>query len=339
MSQENNNNNNGSGSSNNSSKKQFAAELQVKEVVDTIFLVKQISIMEGRDGRSYLNLILSDNTGDIEGRIWNNAQEIKLKIEQGNLAKIKGKVNLYQNKKQLIISEISMLSLNSDDYNSDSDINLYLSKSNQNFEDMFKRICSIVNEELDNAPIKELLTLILSDNEIAQKVKVWPAGKNIHHAYQSGLLEHILSCAEISLLIGKHFSANINYLVAASILHDLGKIFELTSGLNIEYTNEGKLIGHVIKGLEIVDEFSLKIINFPSDIKMHLKHILLSHHGEYDYGSAKLPQTREAILFHSIDLMDSKIGSVDLIIKNDPVVGNWSSYIKHLDRIIFKGKL
>ncbi|MBF0298582.1 MAG: HD domain-containing protein [Oligoflexia bacterium] len=331
------------------SKKQFVCDLQVKEVVDTTFLLKSVLMMEGRDGRSYLNLILSDKSGDLEARIWNNAQEINARIEQGNLVKVKGKINLFQNRKQLIVSEIDIITAeelassnngcSNGNGNSNIDLSVYLTKSSQNIEDMFKRICDIVENLIEDQYIKKLLTIILSDNEISKKLKIWPAGKNIHHAYQSGLLEHILSCTESSLMLGKHYNVNISYLVAAAILHDIGKIYELTSGFNIDYTNEGKLIGHVIKGLEIVDLFSSKINNFPNNIKMHLKHILLSHHGEYVYGSAKLPQTREALLFHMIDLMDSKMGAMDMIIKNDPLVGDWSSYIKHIDRIVFKAAL
>jgi 3'-5' exoribonuclease len=127
--------------------------------------------------------------------------------------------------------------------------------------------------------------------------------------------------------------------VAGCILHDLCKIYELTDGINVEYTEEGKLVGHLVKGLEIVDRYAYKIKNFPHYTKMHIKHILLSHHGEYAYGSPKIPQTSEAYLVHLIDLMDSKMGTLEMIKRNDSSTGNWSGFVKHLDRIVYKSDL
>lgn len=140
-------------------------------------------------------------------------------------------------------------------------------------------------------------------------------------------------------MLSRHYKVNDNYVVAGCVLHDLCKIYELTDGVNVEYTEEGKLVGHLVKGLELVDRFSYKIKNFPHYLKMHLKHILLSHHGHYEYGSPKIPQTSEAYLVHLIDLMDSKMGTFDLIKKTDSATGNWSGFVKHLDRIVYKSDL
>jgi len=127
--------------------------------------------------------------------------------------------------------------------------------------------------------------------------------------------------------------------VAGCVLHDLCKVYELTDGINVEYTEEGKLVGHLVKGLELVDRFSYRIKNFPHYLKIHLKHILLAHHGEYEYGSPKIPQTSEAMLVHLIDLMDSKMASFEMVRKTDTTTGHWSSFVKHLDRIIYKSDL
>ncbi len=187
--------------------------------------------------------------------------------------------------------------------------------------------------------LHDLLRNVITDGEIARRLKTWQAGKSIHHAYKSGLIEHILSCTELALTLSKHYRVNENYVVAGCILHDLCKIYELTDGINVEYTEEGKLVGHLVKGLEIVDRFSYKIRNFPHYTKMHIKHILLAHHGEYEYGSPKIPQTSEAFLVHLIDLMDSKMGSLDIVKKTDSQTGHWSGFVKHLDRIVYKSEL
>ncbi len=313
-------------------KKIFVSELQGKEEIESIFLVKIFNTMEGKDGKKYFNLILSDATGDLESRIWQYSTEIEKSITKNCFVKVKGKVNFYQGRRQFIISQIDVLN--------ESDVNLddFIMKSSEDPEEMYQKLLSIVNG-LSDVYIKDLLKSILSDSEISRRLKTWQAGKTIHHAYRSGLLEHILSCSHLALYLSNHYRVNENYVIAGCILHDLCKIYELTDGVNVEYTEEGKLVGHLVKGLEIVDRYSYKIKNFPHHLRMHLKHILLSHHGEYEYGSPKIPQTAEAFLVHLIDLMDSKMGSIESIKKTDSTPGHWSGYIKHLDRIIFKADL
>ncbi|MEC8623226.1 MAG: HD domain-containing protein, partial [Bdellovibrionota bacterium] len=153
------------------------------------------------------------------------------------------------------------------------------------------------------------------------------------------LLEHILSCAQLSITLSPHYGVNKNYVVLGAILHDICKIYELSQGPLVEYSDEGKLVGHLVKSVEIVDHFSSKIQGFPQSLKLHIKHILLSHHGEYEYGSPKLPQTSEAYLVHLIDLMDSKMGAMSSIKKSDLNPGKWSGYVKHLDRVVYKEEL
>jgi len=233
---------------------------------------------------------------------------------------------------QMIVSELSKLN---EDQISRED---YIQKSGSAPEAMYLELLTIVNQ-LEEIYIKDLLLSILHDPEIARRLKLWQAGKSIHHAYQSGLLEHILSCTNLAMILSPHYKANRSYVVAGCILHDLCKIYELTEGPAVDYTDEGKLVGHLVKGLEIVDDFSAKMKSFPYNVKLHLKHILLSHHGEYEYGSPKTPSTSEAYLVHLIDYMDSKMSSLEQVKKNDSSVGHWSGFVKHLDRIVYKSSL
>jgi 3'-5' exoribonuclease len=307
-------------------------DLTPKLDTESVFFVKHIAVGEARDGKKYLNIILSDATGDLESRSWSNAEEIFSKIEKGNFARVSGKVNLYQGRKQFIVKSIHKVD------KADVDMKDFVLKASRDPEDMYSELQAIVNE-LTDVYIKELLTNILNDSEIARRLKLWQAGKTIHHAYQSGLLEHILSCANLSVHLSPVYGVNVNYVVAGAILHDLCKIYELTDGLNVEYTEEGKLIGHLVKGLEVVDRFAYKIKDFPYQTKTHLKHILLSHHGEYEYGSPKIPQSSEAMLVHLIDFMDSKMHTFETVKRTDNNSGHWSGYVKHLDRIVFKDDL
>jgi 3'-5' exoribonuclease len=198
----------------------------------------------------------------------------------------------------------------------------------------------VILKQLDEYYIKNLLLNIVSDAEIKRRLLTWQAGKTIHHAYQSGLLEHILSCVKLGMSLSTHYKTNTSYVVAGCLLHDLCKIYELSDGATVDYTEEGKLVGHLVKGVELLDRFIYKMgPDFPYDQRLHLKHILLSHHGKYEYGSPKIPQTSEAMLVHLIDLMDSKMASFDEVKKKDQTVGHWTQFIKHLDCIVYKAEL
>lgn len=313
-------------------RKIFISDLQGKEEIESVFLVKVMNTMEGKDGKKYFNIILTDSTGDLESRLWQYSTEVEQGVNKGDFVRVKGKLNFYQGRKQFILSKIEKIA------QSEVDMGDFIMKAHEDPEVMFKKLLAIV-DGLTDVYIRDLLRMIITDGEIARRLKLWQAGKSIHHAYQSGLIEHILSCTQLALTLSKHYKVNENYVVAGCILHDLCKIYELTDGVNVEYTEEGKLVGHLVKGVEIVDRYSYKIKNFPHHMKLHLKHILLSHHGEYAYGSPKIPQTSEAYLVHLIDLMDSKMASFDIVKKNDQTTGHWSGFVKHLDRIVYKAEL
>lgn len=312
--------------------KQFVGDLNVRDDVKSIFLVKYISLNEGRDGRKYLNIILSDKSGDLEARVWSNAPQMAESIQKGHFVWALGKINLYQGRKQLVVVELSVAQ-KEDVVDED-----FIMKSGFSADDMYGQLLGLV-QELEDVYIRDLLLLILQDPTIAEPLKVFSAGKSIHHAYQSGLLEHILSCTQLAKILAAHYQLRESFVIAGAILHDLGKIYELTGGANVEYTDEGKLVGHLVKGSELVEAYAQKIPRFPEDCKMHLKHVLLSHHGELEYGSPKLPQTSEAMLVHFIDVMDSKLNSFEMIKRGDTGASAWSGFVKHLDRMIYKPAL
>lgn len=313
-------------------KTQFISGLNAKDDVLSPFLVKYITTAEGKDGKTYLNVVLADNSGELEARKWQGAELAMQRITAGDIVVVSGKVNQFQNRIQLIIQDISKLE--ESQFNRED----YLQKAGTAPEKMYADLLNIVNS-LEEVYIRDLLNDILHDYEIARRLKIWQAGKSIHHAYQSGLLEHILSCTQLAITLSPHYKVNKSYVVAGCILHDICKIYELSEGPVVEYTEEGKLIGHLVKGLEVVDHFAGKIKNFPYNMKTHLKHILLAHHGEYEYGSPKIPQTSEAFLVHLIDLMDSKMSSFEQVKKTDSSSNNWSGFIKHLDCIVYKSHL
>lgn len=313
-------------------KTQYISQINPKDDLLSPFMVKYIATALGKDGKSYLNVILADKTGELEARKWQGAELAVSKIRAGDVVAVEGKVNLFQGRMQIIIQDFSKLEDNQfvlDDY---------IQKAGDAPEKMYNELLAIV-DSLEEVYIKDLLKAILHDREISRRLKRWQAGKSIHHAYQSGLLEHILSCSKLANTLSIHYRVNRSYVIAGCILHDLCKIYELSEGPVVEYTEEGKLIGHLVQGLEVIDHFASSIENFPLSVKHHLKHILLSHHGEYAYGSPKLPHTSEAYLVHLIDLMDSKMNSFEQVKSSDSNLGAWSNFVKHLDRIVYKNEL
>ena len=313
-------------------KQSFVNELSKGEKVEDIFFVKYIAEASGKDGRKYLNAVLSDKSGDLEARKWSGAEEVVKNVTRGDAVSVSGKINVYQNRVQMILDKIEKIELTEELRPQ------LIAASSQNSAEMMDQLSEII-ESLDDIYIKELLMSVINDRVINERMMRWTAGRSIHHAYEGGLLEHVLSCSQLAVSMSEHYKVNKNFVVAGAILHDLCKIYELTSLPVVDYTNEGQLIGHLAKGLELVDRFSSKIADFPRETKMHLKHIILSHHGQLEYGSPKLPLTAEANLVHLIDLMDSKMASILEIKRKDNTPGDWSGFVRHLDRMIYKKDL
>ncbi len=312
--------------------KQYIEDFKAKATISSSFIVKYIAVMEGKDGKSYLNLVLADKSGEIESRKWTDAHAVADSVEKGDIVAVSGKINLFQNRLQLILKDIRKMD------KSDVELSEYVAASANPPEQMLERLDEIVSN-LSDVYIKDLLNLVLHDCEIRRRLKTWSAAKSIHHAFQGGLLEHTLSCTELAVSLSTHYKVNQSYVVAGTVMHDLCKIYELTDSSMVEYTEEGKLVGHLVKSIELLDRFTYKIKNFPYAMKLHLKHILISHHGQIEYGSPKTPQTSEAMLVHQIDLIDSKMASFEAVKKKDLLPGHWSGYVKHLERLVFKEEL
>ncbi len=310
----------------------FIKDLETSSNISNTFLLKSLNLAQAKDGKKYINATFSDKSGDLEARMWGQAEQIASEFKSGDFVLAHGKVHTYQGRRQFVISKLEAINIDSINQSD------FFFSAQRPADEMYEELVGLVSK-LEDVYIKELLLSIIQDTEISRRLKTWQAGKTIHHAYKSGLLEHILSCSNLGVSLSAHYQCNTSYVVAGCILHDLCKIYELTDGSSVEYTEEGKLIGHLVKGLEIVDRFAYRIEGFPYQMKMHLKHILLSHHGHYEYGSPKIPMTSEANLVHLIDYMDSKMNGMETIKRLDPNQGHWSNYVRHMDRIIYKDEL
>lgn len=310
-------------------------DLKENENFDTSFLVNQKSLLISKTNRAYLSLKLSDASGEAEGRIWDNAEEIAALFEKSDFIRAYGKPIVYQDKVQLNIVKIQKLNPES------VDIADYLPVSKRNIEEMSEKLLNLIRNDIKNSWVKKFLLSIFEDPDISKRFKRAPAAKTNHHAWIGGLLEHVLHLCELGKDVLKHYpQVNGDLVYTGLMLHDIGKIYEMSYEKSFGYTDEGQLVGHLIQGVEMVYDKIRAIPNFPDKIKTHIVHLILAHHGRLEFGSPKLPMTMEAIMVHYLDDMDSKLqGVLDLAAKENNPDSDWVSFNRLFGRPMYIGTL
>ncbi len=315
--------------------KLFISDLKENEKADSIFLVKNKSLLKGKTGKDYISLKLSDKTGDIKANIWDNTQKFANIFEAGDFIRIKSKTSLFQNELQLNISDAEKIDVTG------GDLCLFLRSSKFNIDDMYLELCAILRKNITDKYISELINSFLNDEHYTDKLKSLPAAKSIHHAYIGGLLEHTLSIVKAGLLMSMHYKDSVNrdVMLASCFLHDAGKIQELRFNKNLtEYSDEGRLLGHIVLGINCISKRMETIEGFPENLKIIILHSIASHHGELEFGSPKRPKTIEALILHFIDNMDARVNQFEGLTEETAKVSYWSNYSKHLDRYILDSK-
>ena len=302
-------------------------------VQDRIFLVKDKILGVGKTGKSFLTLLIGDQSGQLDGRIWDNIEELQTRFEIGDLIKVKGIVQIYNQRKQLIIHRLEKAddpSLNKDDFK----IKERQIDTHALYSELFQMV-----QAIEIQPLKQLMLDCLQDEEIKLRLLKAPAAKSIHHAHRGGLLEHIVSICKVMQFMASHYSyLNKDLLIFGAIFHDLGKIWELdqTEQQQIYYTAPGQLLGHMLLACELVEKRSQRILGFPEDLRMILKHIILAHHGKLEYGSPKVPMFPEALVVAMIDDMDSKMDTMMSFINQERQSGeSWSRYNENFERYFY----
>ena len=302
-------------------------ELQDKDAVDAVFLVKEKTVGFGKNGRSFMSLVLGDQTGAIDGRLWDRVEELNREFDAGDVIKIKGLVQLFQNRKQLIIHRIEKTETGAYSAND------FIPVSNKNVDDMFAELLVIVRS-MKSDPLRQLTLDVIEDPEIKPMFMQAPAAKTIHHAWRGGLLEHVLSICKILNFLASHYNfMNRDLLIFGGIFHDIGKVWELSYEDSVTYTDKGRLLGHMLLACELVDKKAGKILGFSDELKDLCKHMILSHHGRLDYGSPKRPKFMEAVLVAMVDDLDSKMNTIQTFIEGERNIGEkWSRYNELFDR-------
>ena len=314
-------------------KNQWIKDVTPNEEIASLFLIAASSQQQAKNG-PFWRLELKDVTGTIEARIWSPMSLEYPKIPTGIIAYVKGRSESYREQLQINIIELHIIDENE---LLTIDIGMFLPASVRSSQDMFSELEAICNKEFTHKPWHRFVFSILNDPEVKPKLLVAPAAKGVHHAWVGGLLEHILSVVKVSLLICNHYSClDRQTLLAGAIFHDIGKLWELSGGLDNDYTDEGRLIGHINISLEKFQSYLIES-GLEEGLAMHFKHLVLSHHGLYEFASPRLPQTAEAFALHYIDNLDAKIAqSITALQDISSGETGWSSYQKTLERQLYQ---
>jgi 3'-5' exoribonuclease len=299
------------------------------------FLCTEKSVRTGRGGE-YVAAILQDATGELVARVLDNVDRFKDEFEAGEFVKAQGRLVAFNGRSQFQIDSIRrvMLAADSQDRREGFREDLLVPTAPRALEEMWAELEQVV-ASVANPPLRSLLTAIVTSN--ADKLKIWPAARTVHHAYRGGFLEHVLKVAEVGRSLALEYEADADLVVAGALLHDIGKLEELDYDITTSYTRDGNLIGHITIGALQVAEAIRRIPDFPDALRAALLHLIASHHGERDHGSPVEPMTVEAYILAAADNLDATINQVRHALRQNDGTDEFTSYQPRLGRSLWKG--
>jgi 3'-5' exoribonuclease len=309
----------------------YVSELAPNQLVTGVFLVQQKEIRQKKTGEPYLSLTLADRSGDVDAKMWDNVADVIDTFDRDSFVRVKGMVQLFQNRPQLTIHRMQTVP--------ETEINIadFLPASKRDRDEMLAELKSWI-AAMSNRHLKALLEAIFADEAVALAYRTAPAAKSIHHGWIGGLVEHVLSVCQLAKVTAAHYpDIDFDLLLTGVVLHDIGKVYELTYARSLGYSNAGQLIGHITIGIRMVEEAARKVPGFPPLLLDLVEHMVLSHHGQMDFGSPKVPMFLEAMLLHLIDNMDSKMETMRAhVAKDRQATGVWTGYCAPLERTVLK---
>jgi 3'-5' exoribonuclease len=315
-------------------KSPFVVEIKPEQNINTTFLVLNKDIRQKKNGDPFLSLILADKTGELDAKMWDNAAEVMDTFDRDDFVKVKGLTQNFQNRLQLTIHKLAKVT------DAEVEVHDYFPASKFDPKAMEAELKAHI-AAMSNPHLKALLEAIFGDEKFMQAYRTAPAAKSIHHAFLSGLIEHVLSMAKVAKFTAAHYTGiDVDLLLTGVFLHDAGKVHELTYQRGFGYSDEGQLVGHIVMGYQMVTEKAAAVPGFPPRLLHLVQHMVLSHHGELAYGSPKVPLFPEALLLHHIDNMDSKMEAMRWCAERDTRIdGNWTGYSNALERTVLKKML
>lgn len=297
------------------------------QTITSNFVVASKQVKNKKSGDFYLSVTLADCSGQLQANMWDNVSDALNAFNQDDFIKVKGMVQKYNGRWQLTLHKLRKLGDAEIDYAD------YLPKTSKDIDQLWRTLGEFV-DTFKNPWLQRLVKDFRADETIAAAYKNAPAAKTLHHAYVGGLLDHVVSLFTVADLASRNYpQVNRDLLLTGAFLHDIGKIHELSYQRSISYTTKGQLLGHMIIELEMLHEKLAHIPGFPDELKILLEHLIISHHGQYDFGSPKLPMFPEALMLHYLDDLDSKMESMRAQFEREAELETaWTSYNPSLAR-------
>jgi 3'-5' exoribonuclease len=317
--------------------RRYVNEFVHQDSVDQIFIASNKQLRPNRNGVLYLQVELSDRGGTISARLWNATEEVYRSFEEGDYVRVEGVAQMYQGAMQVIASNVSRA------LSSEVDPLDFLPLVDIDIDRLTARLRELLRSMTD-PHLRAIAECFLMDEDFMQKLVRAPAGVKNHHAYLGGLLEHVVNLMEVVTRVAPLYpNINGDLLLMGAFLHDLGKVDELSYTRGFAYTDEGQLIGHLVMAVGMLDKKVTQAQELtgeaiPTTLALRLKHMIVSHHGEYEFGSPKLPMTLEAVALNLLDNLDAKIYSFQQQMKDDPNVESpWTMFNPQIGRKLYKG--
>jgi len=315
----------------------FINQIEAGEAIDDIYIVRDPILRSTTRGDLYMAMFLSDRSGQLNGRMWQATETVYKALPKPGFVHIQGRSELYQNNLQIIINNISLVDA------SKVHIDDFLARTDKDTKQMFEDIKKIVGR-ITNPQLKTLVGAFLDDAELMEKFCDAPGAMKLHHSYIGGLLEHTHNMLRVAVaLLPLYPQVQTDLVLAGIFLHDIGKTEELSYDMAFSYTDTGQLIGHIVKSILMVnqkaDTLRSKGIQIEQTVLDSLLHIILSHHGEYEFGSPKLPATAEAFMVYYIDDLDAKISQVTAAIDGEMSDSNWTAWKSALQTRLYRKRI
>jgi 3'-5' exoribonuclease len=313
-------------------------ELAQQASVDQIFLATQKQLRPNRNGQLYLQVELADRSGSITGRMWNASDEDFEAFDEGDYVRVEGTTQLFSGSLQIIIAGIGRVDPRTVE---ESD---FLVLSAADVERLSSELASLLGT-IASPPLKALADEVLADRELMEAFRRSPAGVKQHHAHAGGLLDHVVNLLRLADRVAPLYPAlDRDLLLIGVLFHDIGKTVELESERGFSYTDAGQLLGHVLLGLEILESKIQSLerrtgVPLDDELAIRVKHMIASHHGQYEFGAPKLPMTLEALALHHLDHLDARMAGVLQLMQNEASIdGGWTQYQQNLGRKFFRGR-
>jgi 3'-5' exoribonuclease len=286
----------------------------------------------GRTGSEFMELTLQDASGEIRAKVFQDVETLKLEFDAGEFVKAQGRSNTYQGRTELIVDKIRRVMPDKDrpdGFREEDCIRSAPRPADEMWAELLGRVDSVGDPGL-----RALLRAIVEQQ--ADRLRIWPAARTVHHAYRSGLLEHILKIMEVALFLADQYGARRDLLIAGALLHDIGKLRELAYELTTEYTVEGNLVGHIVIGIGMFREAATNFPEVAPETLLEIEHLILSHHGELELGSPVKPMTVEAYLLATVDNLDATLNQIRRALADDDSAGRFTTWNKRLERALLK---